>query len=225
MKRMGIFKKTSIAALAIIAMVVGVTVGTTKSNAADPFFQDTQTVSLTVQGSLTATINIISVDDVDNPTTIETYNSHITMELEITGEGAVSVWDQNGNLLFTYDKTTPGTEIIPVEFDLIGNPGTYIITASILASDGIASDQVTIIYKSIPIPPVPPTPGPGGDEGGVPGAPGAGYWFINGYAVPLKGLFNIGAVLVFLAVTLWVIFFIKRRRRNDEADKATAQAK
>jgi hypothetical protein len=173
----------------------------------------TTNVSAEGSDSTEVTVNVINslssivIDVVNGQTysggTVETDNANVEVELEVSGEGLVTIADQAGTVLYSYNKTSATLERLKANFQLPDKPDSYQLTAKISGVDGTSSQTLTIIYKAAPF--VPDIP--------LPLAPNSGYLSIGGYAISVIGLFIIGVVAAALAWLAWWLIIGRRRRQ------------
>jgi len=170
---------------------------------------DATQISATVGGE-----NIFDLSVNGETGTVETYNSLIHVSFQAIGEGLIEITDQDGNVLFTLDKTTTGLETINTDINL-PSVGTYVLAATINGPTNVASQNITVNYRSLPI--IPPLPGPDTSGGsGSPSAPNTGWMiYINGYAIPVIGVLFWAAVLILAPLLLFLTARSRKRRRAE----------
>jgi hypothetical protein len=199
-------KKWLIIALLAATPALGIVVSQSASAATTT---DSTTIIANIEGE---NIGNLTVNGVANH--VATYNSLIHVSFQALGEGPIEITDQDGNILFTFDKTTPGLETINADINLPAI-GTYVLTATITGATNTVSQSITVVYQALPI--VPPGPGePGGP--GSPGSPSTGWMiYVNGYAIPVVGIL---LWLMSLAIISYLIFLVVRNRRTRRAKSA-----
>jgi hypothetical protein len=159
-------------------------------------------------------ISVDKVNGINAGGVIETYNANNSIVLDVVGIGVVTIKDQDGNVLYQYNKTTAGSEQLTADITLLGGVGTHQLTAEIDGPDGVRTANVTIIYKAVlpGIPGIPGTP----SMPSVPGAPdtGLGYIYIAGRAIAVSSLV---VIILLLAGAIFAIWFVARRRKQRES--------
>jgi len=168
----------------------------------------TTPINATVEGE-----NIFNLKVNGNSGSVETYNATNHVSFDVMGAGQIELTDQDGNVLYSFDKTSTGLETIntDVTFPAIG---TYVLTATVTGQTNTGSQSITVTYKTLPIIP----PGPGPTEPGSPGEPGApntgwlGVIYVAGYAVPLLGI--IVWLVVLSIIAFGIVMIIKKSRKN-----------
>ncbi len=169
---------------------------------------DTTIITANVEGE---SITNLTVNGEAN--NVVTYNSPVHISFQAVGEGLIEITDQDGNVLFTFDKTTPGLETIETDLNLPAI-GTYVLTVSIAGVTNDASQSITVDYRALPI--IPPGPSePGSPGGGNIGSPSTGWMiYVNGYAVPVVGVLF---WIVVLALVSGLVFFVVKNRKARRA--------
>ncbi len=137
----------------------------------------------------------------------QTASDNFEVKLLAKGIGIIKITDQNGNVLWTYNKTTESEEILTAPIKLVGNPGRYILTASLTSSDAspssvLAELTVTYIATNVIPPIVPPNTG--------------AYVKVFGRAI---GLNQVISLIIYVAIISGfvgtVVYFTKRRKADD----------
>ncbi|MCL2037657.1 hypothetical protein FWG95_01475 [Candidatus Saccharibacteria bacterium] len=194
--------------LAIALLAVVPLLGTVSSQPAmAATTTDATQINATVNGE-----NIFNLTVNGETGPVETYNSLIHVSFQAVGEGLIEITDQDGNVLFTLDKTTPGIETINTDINLPA-VGIYTLTTTITGPTNVASQSITVDYRALPI--IPPGPGGPGGPGGGPGSPSTGFMiYVNGYAIPVIGVLF---WLVLLTIVSGSIFFLVRNRKTRHA--------
>jgi len=146
-----------------------------------------------------------------------TYNSRVPVIVGVTGVGVVTIEDQHGHVLYTYNHPGAAYTEIVAQIDLPDGLGLYALTVKL---DGIAAiaglDVIVpmyIDYRALPLPPRPPRP---------PDTGGSSHLFIGGYAVQTFGMMMAG--LLFGGTMFFVFLMIAMRRRQREAESARGNA-
>ena len=149
-----------------------------------------------------------------------TYNSHVPVLVGVSGMGLVTVRDQFGNVLWSFDKTDPGFTEFEVPIDLAHGLGMYALSVFL---DGIEAlgpnveSPMWIDYRALPVPPKPPKPPV------EPDVPDTGsYLYIGGYAVQTYGVVLAGVAMAALVFGIFVIIALKRRKQEEKAAKNNA---
>ena len=139
----------------------------------------------------------------------KTTNANFDMVLIANGIGVVTITDQNYNVLWTYNKTTDGQKTLTASVSLVGDPGSYFLTAQIVNSDlspSSASSTLTVEYQAtVIVPPVIPDPG----------LPNTGlYLKVLGRAVSFNQLLSLTIfVAPVVGLLTWLIVFRRRQQR------------
>jgi hypothetical protein len=132
--------------------------------------------------------------DVNGDATYETNNSNVAVHITASGAGTITIKDQNGNVLWQYEKTTNDEEDFYPEVTLPNGVGDYTLTATITNGLG-QSDSKTIIVTYSPT---------------IPAPPNTGYYYFSGYAVSVTSTWTFALLLAALLAT--IIFRLARRK-------------
>jgi len=149
-----------------------------------------------------------------------TYNSHVPVLVGVSGMGLVTVRDQFGDVLWSFDKVTPGFTEFEVPIDLLHGLGLYSLSVFL---DGIEAlgpnveSPMWIDYRALPVPPKPPKPPV------EPDVPDTGsYLYIGGYAVQTYGATLAGVAVAALVFGIFVIIALKRRKQEEKEARSNA---
>ncbi|MCL1839724.1 hypothetical protein FWF89_01840 [Candidatus Saccharibacteria bacterium] len=137
-----------------------------------------------------------------------TYNSRVPMIVGVEGVGLVTIEDQHGNVLWSYNKIEPTYAEFVAQVDLPDGLGLYELAVKLDGVESIGPNvtlPVFIDYRSLPLPPEPPDTGANG-----------GYLYIGGYAVQTFGVLLSG--LLFGVVVFFIFFIAAARKRKQEAE-------
>ncbi|MCL2869612.1 hypothetical protein FWF48_02280 [Candidatus Saccharibacteria bacterium] len=194
--------------LAAATLVLGV-VGTLGYFAAPALAADTATSQIEVVVPASRDINAVNPGS-GGIMMVDRADFNITFT--VRGTGLVTITDQNGNVLYTYNKTDPTEETIDAPITLTDGPGTHHMTLSLFDPVlGIVSDHITIIYKAtVPLPP--PT---------GPSAPNTGFIKIGSQEYSVANISLLGAIMAVLAI---VVVVLKKQEHKQYKRVAATKA-
>ena len=131
-----------------------------------------------------------------------TNNAGVDADVELLNPGHLVIYDQDGNILATYDKTTSGTETITLHLELLDGIGDYILTAEYSNlkdnSDIYGALSIHIHWKAAI----------GPDE---PQAPDTGYYYFAGYAIAQPNFWSF--IIILLAAAMIAIGMVRKREK------------
>ena len=145
-----------------------------------------------------------------------TYNAGFDISVKLFGEGRLTIRDQNGNVLATYDKTTVGLETITLPVELLDGIGDYILTAEFSnpLDDSEVYGVVTIRVRwEAVVGPVLSAPLD---------VPSTGYYYFVGYAVAQSSFW---ACVTGISVTAIVVYFVVKWRRAKKSVSLSARGR
>jgi hypothetical protein len=141
-----------------------------------------------------------------------TKNASVPVLIGVAGVGLVTIEDENGNVIFSYNKTTPKYAEIPATLTL-PEVGTYYFIAK-LNGDPIMSSgklaEIWIEYES--------------SDTGI-DVPNTGYFYFGGYAIGATKSLAAGLLSVLFFGLLWLIVILFARRRQKSAAKTAKTTK
>jgi hypothetical protein len=137
-----------------------------------------------------------------------TKNATFTVGLTARGVGTITITDQNGNVLWAHEKITDAEETLTAQITLRGDPGDYVLSATIAHGDETANSALRVIYEATEIPTLPIFPNTGA------------YIRIANRAVPLNQILSLAVCL--LAVGLVVSLVIRQLTRRKACAKIDA---
>jgi hypothetical protein len=142
-----------------------------------------------------------------------TYNAANTVQLQAAGVGLVVITDQDGNVLYTFNKTDSALATLAADINLPSGVGLYELTAYIIDPTADPNDladpsntitvydskSIFMDYRATPITPFPPDT----TDPGTPGVPSTGsYLYIGGYAIATSSILFYLAVITVLATAV-----------------------
>jgi len=130
------------------------------------------------------------------------FNAQLTFVVGAMGVGQIIIEDQNGNVLYTLDKTVARYEEYVVNVRLLDGLGSYELSASLNGLKHFGPDgpvSMFIDYRALPLPP---------NTGGT------GYVRIGGYVVPALGVLMSGLLSGGATFGIFVMVAVGRRRRE-----------
>jgi len=136
------------------------------------------------------------------------YNSHVPIVVGVAGAGLVTIEDQNGNVLYSYNKTSTGYEELIAPIELLDGLGLYELTVKLDGVEALGPNVISpmfIDYRMLPIEP------PGPPDTGV-----LGHLYVGGYAVQTLGALMAGLLFGTIAFGVFMMVAARRRRRNAE---------
>lgn len=137
----------------------------------------------------------------------QTYTSSISLSVTIAGAGEIVVTDTAGNVIYTYTKTSSGTQTLTFTTNLTNGVGLYELTATFTDLDNpsniYGSKSIFISYLATPIIPIIPAPS----------APDTGIVYIGDKAFLVRD-FGIIIVGVGIIVSLVVVSMKKISTRT-----------
>jgi len=143
-----------------------------------------------------------------------TYNSRVPLLVGVTGTGIVTIEDQYGHVLYTYDKTSPEYAETIAQIDLPNGLGLYALTVKLNGVAAIDGPSVRvpmfIDYRALPLPPEPPNTG------------GLNYLYVGGYAVQTFGMIVAGILVAVVIFGIFMIVAMRRRRQQDAHSRNNA---
>jgi hypothetical protein len=173
-----------------------------------------QTVKLTVPLRANRIDNFTMDDPVRGNGTEQnpyvTYADSLDLEIALVGTGTLVVTDGDGNVIYTYVKTTADAEMVNVPADLADGIGLYNFTATYSNTDNpsdiYSARTIFVQYATTPIvpPPVNP-PGGDGDGGSGPGTPTTGVLYVGGRAFLVRDLSLVAAAAAVIFAALAVV--------------------
>jgi len=137
-----------------------------------------------------------------------TYNSQVPLVVGFTGVGLVTIEDQNGNILYTFNKVTAGYAEMIALVNLPNGLDTYELVVKVDGVEAIGPGVVLpmfLSYDLLPLRIAPPNTGAGG-----------GHLYVGGYAVQTLGVLMAG--LLFGSMAFFIFFVAAARRRRREAE-------
>jgi len=169
----------------------------------------------------TQTVNVIVRSDdmaimIDSPKpesdgVFYTDRSSFNMTVIANGVGLITIKDQNGNILWSHNKTVSDMEKLSAVIFLVGNPGEYVLTASITSANNSSEFAVAalrIAYRETAITPIPPI---------FPPSTGV-YLNAFGRSVSLEQILSLIIYAVIAgAIIFGVIILAKRRKKEAES--------
>jgi len=147
-----------------------------------------------------------------------TYNSRVPVLVGVSGVGLVTIEDQLGNVLWSFNKVAHGFSEFEVPIDLLNGPGLYGLSVFL---DGIEAlgpnveSPMWIEYRALPVPPVIPPVEPDVPDTGS-------YLYIGGYAVQTYGVVLAGIAMAALVFGIFVIIALKRRKQEEKEARSNA---
>ena len=195
--------KTRAYLLVAAAVLVG-SVGTSYL-VATPAFASPDTNTDQIEVRVPNVIDIEAINPGSNGT-LTVNSATVSVTFRVVGAGLITIEDQNGNILFSQNRTNSTEETITVNITLPGGPGTYSLTLSIFdPSIGIVSDSFTIVYQP-----------DGGSGGTTPGVPDTGFIRIGNQEYSVASISVLGVIMAALAI---IVIALKRRdKRNRQVD-------
>jgi hypothetical protein len=154
---------------------------------------------------------LVGDGDVGSP--YVSYNSQLSLVVGVASAGLITIEDQDGRVLFTYNKVSSVYEEVVAVVKLLDKLGVYELTVKL---DGVKRlgpgvlSPMFVDYRGLPLPPGPPNTG------------GAGHLYIGGYAVQTFGVLLAG--LWFGAVAFFIFAIVAVRRQKQEAENARDNA-
>ena len=200
-------KAFSIIISGMILLVFGLTVLIARVNQPVVATGAAQNVNVTIESD---SVDIM----IDSPKTesdgaFHTENSNFDVTVIANGAGLITIKDQNGNVLWSYNKTTNGMEKLSANITLSGNAGEYILTASITSANNsseIAIAKLRVIYEETTVisPIFPPSTGV--------------YLNAFGRSVSLEQILSLIIYAVIAgAIIFGIIILAKRRKKEAES--------
>jgi hypothetical protein len=161
-ERLSIVRKLVFTILAITFLAIGIS---SDIAAVSPSSWD-QTVQLSIplrEKILDFTVENPAGGDGSEPDPYTTYSSNITLRLTANGPGEIIVTDNYGNVIYTYNKTSSGTETITFPGALRNGVGLYELTAQFVDPNNLNTvyDSKNIFISYLPTTVIPSNPGTG----------------------------------------------------------------
>lgn len=148
----------------------------------------------------------------DNP--YVSNNTHVSMGFKANGRGVITIEDENGKILYTFNQTDSNTpeQIVTIDFETVGTHKLIIkINGAETCANGVETELYFRIGKLPPIIPDIPLPW-------LPGVPNTGYINIGGYAVQTYSLIISGVLFAIIAGFL-LAAYRRREARNKTSIK------
>ena len=140
-----------------------------------------------------------------------TKNSDFEMTLTVSGTGTIVIRDQNGEILWTFVKTTNGSETLTAPISLVGNPGEYVLTATMTSAGDPSETAVAtlkVVYEATNLVPSP-----------LP--PNTGYVRVFGRAVSVNQIVSLVIYCAILSGIIWAI--VAKKRKTQTAAETIAK--
>jgi len=134
-----------------------------------------------------------------NPFVVEGNKTELTVG--VNGVGTITITDENGNVLFTYVKTTEGYEEIAVHLTL--PDGEHRLTAQLDGDDIKFDGTAAVLYFLV--------------QGSWIDVPGTGSFRLFGTEIDAKGAVKTGLLSAAVFVGLFLVFIVLKKR--EERDK------
>jgi len=158
---------------------------------------DTSTTTISVK--VPELINIQAVNPGSGGTLVAT-GPTVKVTFTATGAGLVTITDQNGHVLYQYNKVSSDLETITTPVTIIGGAGDYKLTLSITNDSlGTASDFINVTYRPV-----------------GPGTPNTGFIKIGNQEYSVISVSALGVILVVLTI---VAIIFKKRDHKQQHDQ------
>jgi len=141
----------------------------------------------------------------DNPFVVK--NTGVDVKVGVNGIGLITILDENGVVLFAYNKTVDGYEEISAHVELPYAAGEHRLTAKLDGNDIKFDGTEAVLYFYLE------------GIGDWVDVPNTGYFRVFGYMIDTSGVMTSGLVSAALLVGLFVLFVVLRRHENDRKKK------
>jgi len=138
-----------------------------------------------------------------------TYNALTPIIVGVSGVGLVTIEDQHGHVLYTFNKTTDGYEELIAPVNLPDGTGMYELVVKLNGVEAIGPSVILPMFLDYRGLLLPPTTGVAG-----------GYLYVGGYAVQTFNVLASGALFGMAAFLVFLIAAARRRRREAESTRS-----
>jgi hypothetical protein len=135
----------------------------------------------------------------DDPYVVD--NSGVSFRVGVNGSGLITIVDENGDVLFSFNKTTSGYEEIYASLNLPDEVGGHWLKV-LIDGEERWGDEVSVLYFDFQ------------GLGEWIDVPSTGYVYMFGYAVGTTNIFMTVVAAAVLAGSGWFMFGFLRRRRE-----------
>jgi hypothetical protein len=134
-------------------------------------------------------------------------NTKVDVKVGVNGVGLITIEDEDGNVLFTYNKTTEGYEEILAHVELQDEIGDHYLIAKLDGDDIKFNGSRAILYFRLE------------EVGDWIDVPSTGYFRVFGYMVDASGAVASGLMSAILFVGLFILFVVLKRREDERSKK------
>jgi hypothetical protein len=146
-----------------------------------------------------------SSGDGSEPNPYTTYTSDISLSVTVAGPGIIIVTDEAGNIIYSFTKTSSGTETFTFDTTLANGVGLYKLTAVFVdlsdPNNIYDSKSIYVSYLPTTIIPTPPEP------------PRTGVFYLGNRAFLVQDLVS---VILAAGIITFLSFIIMGRRKNTQ---------